>query len=285
MPHQMTLNPLILLKFVLWIVIIIVATILLRRRAVTSKLRFAFLAGGVLILGIVFGLLISDGMNPNPVTLLRTLLAAALLKRQLMLPIAAMLIILLLTVLISNKSICGWGCQLGLVQDLLYRIRLPKWKPPFWLANTVRILAFVTLITGLILGGLDWIGFIDPFQLFAFKFTLWIGLFSISMLAASLFVYRPWCQFLCPFGLIGWLVEQTSLLRPRINRTACKECELCVKACPSQAMADFYSGKKIHADCFACGACIEACPQKDALGWWTSSQARKRLAPEQVSGA
>ena len=62
-------------------------------------------------------------------------------------------------------------------------------------------------------------------------------------------------------------MEQVSLFRPRINREACKECQLCVKACPTNAMADFYDGKKIHADCFACGACIEACPREDALGW------------------
>jgi len=269
MPNQMTLNPLILVKFVLWIVVIIVATILLQRRKVTSKVRLAFLIGGVLVLGFIFGFLIPGGLNPNPVASLRTLLTAVLVKHQLVLPIAAMLVILLLIVWVSNKSICGWGCQLGLLQDLLHRVNLPKWKPPFWLSNSVRIVAFVALIAGLVLSGLDWIGLIDPFQLFSFNFTLAIGLFSAVVLVASLFIYRPWCRFLCPFGLLGWLVEQVSLFRPRINREACKECKLCVKACPTNAMADFYDGKKIHADCFACGACIEACPREDALGWRT----------------
>ena len=156
---------------------------------------------------------------------------------------------------------------MGLLQDLLHRVGLPKWKPPFRLSNTARVISFVALVAALMIAGLDWIGVIDPFKLFQFNFTLWIGLFSAAILVASLFVYRPWCQFLCPFGLIGWLVEQVSLLRPRTNREACKECELCVKACPTQAMSDFYDGKKIHADCFACGACIAACPQDEALGW------------------
>ena len=274
MPHQMTLNPLVLVKFVLWIVVVIVATTLLRRRQVTSKVRVAFLAGGVLVFGFLFGLLISGSLNTNPVSSLRTLLTTTLVQRQFVLPIVAMLLILLLTVWASNKSICGWGCQLGLLQDLLHRVPLPRWKPPFWLANSVRIVAFVALVVGLVAAGLDWIGVIDPFQLFSFNFTLWIGVFSAGVIVASLFVYRPWCRFLCPFGLVGWLVEQVSLLRPRINREVCKECQLCVKACPSQAMADFYDGKKFHADCFACGACIEACPQEKALGWWTSSQAK-----------
>ncbi len=267
MPNQMTLSPLLISKFVLWIAVIVTATILLRRHKVTSKVRLAFIVGGVLVFGLAYGLLTRGGLNPNPVFSVRNLLMVVLVKHQLLLPVVAMLVILLLMVWVSNKSICGWGCQLGLLQDLLHRVPLPKWKPPFWLSNGVRIVAFVALVVGLAVAGLDWIGVIDPFQLFSFSFTLGIALFSAVVLVASLFIYRPWCRFLCPFGLLGWLVEQVSLFRPRINREACKECQLCVKACPSQAMADFYAGKKIHADCFACGACIEACPREDALGW------------------
>jgi len=219
MPNQMTLNPLVLVKFVLWIAVVIVATILLQRRKVTSKMRLAFLFVGMLLFGFLFGLLIPGDLNPNPVSSLRTLLTTTLVRHQLvlpvaamlvipLLPVAAMLVILLLTVWVSNKSICGWGCQLGLLQDLLHRVPLPKWKPPFWLSNSVRIVAFVALIVGLTAAGLDWIGLVDPFQLFSFDFTLGIGLFSAGVLIASLFIYRPWCRFLCPFGLLGWLVEQ-----------------------------------------------------------------------------
>ncbi len=275
MPNQ--INPLLISKFVLWIVVIVTATLLLNRRKVTSKVRLAFLIGGVLVFGLAYSLLTRGGLNPNPVFSVRNLLMVVLVKQQLLIPVVAMLVILLLMVFISNKSICGWGCQLGLLQDLLHRAPLPKqrpesiegWKPPFWLSNTVRAISFVALIAGLVLSGLDWIGLIDPFQIFSLNFTLWIGLFATAVLAASLFVYRPWCHLLCPFGLLGWLVEQVSLFRPRINREECKECELCVQACPGQAMAGFYAGKKLHADCFACGACIEACPQDEALGWRT----------------
>ncbi len=276
MPNQVPLNPLILVKFVLWIAVIVGATILLRRRQVTSGVRLAFLIAGVLIFGFLFGILIPQGLNPNPVASLRTLLRSALVRRQLVAPVAGMLLILLATVFVSNKSICGWGCQLGLLQDLLYRVGLPKWRVPFWLSNTVRIGAFIALVAGLIVAGLDWIGVIDPFQIFSLNFALGIVLFTLAMLVASLFIYRPWCHFLCPFGLLGWLVEQVSVFRPRINREACKACELCVRACPGQAMADIYDGKTLHADCFACGACIEACPQDEALGWWRKSEAGER---------
>jgi len=267
MPEQMTFNPLILVKLALWIAAIAAAAILLRRRKVSAGVRLAFLIGGVLVFGFLFGALIPGDNNPNPVASLRALLTSALVRRQIVPPVVVLLVVLLATVWASNKSICGWGCQLGLLQDLLHRVRLPKWKPPFWLANSVRILALVALIGGLLAAGLDWIGVLDPFRLFQFNLTLWVGVFSVAVLAASLFVYRPWCQFLCPFGLVGWLVEQVSLLRPRINQEACIHCKRCVKACPTQAMADLYAGKRVRADCFACGACIEACPREEALGW------------------
>lgn len=270
MPNQMALNPVILSAFVLWMVVAVVATILLRRRQITPKVRVAFLIGGTLVFGFAYGFLARGGLNPNPVFPVRNLLTAILVRHQLVLPIAVMLVVLLLMVWLSNKSICGWGCQLGLLQDLLHRAPFKKWKPPFWLSNGVRVIAFVALIAGLVVGGLDWIGIVDPFQLFQFNFSLGIGLFSAFVLVVSLFIYRPWCQFLCPFGLIGWLIEQMSLLRPRLNREACKKCMLCLKACPTQAMADFYAGKKIHADCFSCGACMAACPCHDALSWGRS---------------
>ena len=291
------MSPLVLLKLVLWLVVVIVGTVLLRRRAVSSRVRIAFLVVGVLLFGFLFGVITPDGaLDPNPVFSVRSLVRGLLgappaaapaagaaapagaarpgagrNPAATIAPIAGMLVLLLGLVWASNKSVCGWACPLGLLQDLLHRIPLPKWKPPFWLSNAVRIVAFVALVAGLAIAGLDWIGLIDPFRIFGLDLSLAVGLFGLLLAVTSLFTYRPWCQFLCPFGLLGWVVEQFSLMRPRINRDACRDCRLCVKACPGNAMADIYAGKRIHADCYACGACLEACPHADALQWRTAS--------------
>lgn len=272
-------SPILVAKPLAWLVVVVAATLLLRRRQVPAKVRLAFLIGGVLFFGFLFGQIATERLDPSPVDFLRNLLhlitgtqqSVLTASRQMVeLSGAVMLIVLLAVVWASNKIICGWACQLGLLQDLLHRVPFPKWSPPFWLANTIRGVALVGLLLGLLVAGLDWIGWINPFQMFRIEFTWAIGGFAAILLIASLFIYRPWCQFLCPFGFVSWLVEQFSLLRPRINREVCKECQLCVKACPTRAMADFYSGKKIHADCFACGACLAACPQKEALRWQRS---------------
>ncbi|MGC9400269.1 MAG: 4Fe-4S binding protein [Anaerolineae bacterium] len=267
MPQAQAFNPLVLVKFVLWLALVAVATVLLARRKMTARLRLYFIVGGVLLFGVGFGLLLYPGLNPNPPSSLRTLLTSLLVRGNVVPAVAGMLVVLLLVSWISNKSICGYGCQLGLLQDLLHRVPLSKWQPPFWLSNSVRIVAFVGLLGGLALAGLDWIGVVDPFRLFQFDLTLPIAATVGLIVAASLFVYRPWCRFLCPFGLVSWGVEQVSVYRPRIDRDACKGCQLCVKACPSGAMADFYADNQLHADCFACGACIDACPVNDVLNW------------------
>ena len=82
MPDQQTLfNSFILIKFVLWVAVIVIATILLRRRRVTLKIRLAFLIGGMLLFGFAFGLITRQGVNPNPVFSVRNLLTFILVNQ------------------------------------------------------------------------------------------------------------------------------------------------------------------------------------------------------------
>jgi NAD-dependent dihydropyrimidine dehydrogenase PreA subunit len=77
---------------------------------------------------------------------------------------------------------------------------------------------------------------------------------------ASLFVYRPWCHFFCPFGLVGWIVEKKSLFKIKVNYDTCTACGTCTKACPSTVMDAILKQDRVTPDCFACATCIESCP-------------------------
>ncbi len=259
-------------KFGLWILALFAATILLVRKKASTKLRLFWLTGTALLFGFLYG------SDPNPMGTIKD--AVVLLgKEGVVFPprmIAA--VVFLLMVFISNKTICGWGCHFGALQDILHFIPFKKFKLPFWLTNSIRSAVFLSIVLLAFAWGLDWVGEVDPFKLF--NVSNWdIGLagliFTGSILLISVFFYRPWCQLFCPFGLAGWLAEQVSLLRPRINREGCLKCQKCVKVCPTQAMSGIYHDKKFRADCFACGECIGQCPAQVIN--WKHKSSRKEL--------
>ncbi len=50
--------------------------------------------------------------------------------------------------IIGSKLICGWGCQLGALQDSIHGLspfkQIKRKQVPFWLANGVHVVIFVT---------------------------------------------------------------------------------------------------------------------------------------------
>jgi len=90
--------------------------------------------------------------------------------------------------------------------------------------------------------------------IYTFTFVVpFIGLVIISI--ASVFLYRPWCRFLCPFGALSALTSR--LTRNKLERTEdCTECGLCEKICPTQEAAA--NSKKT--ECYYCNRCVDICP-------------------------
>ncbi|MCW4048787.1 MAG: 4Fe-4S binding protein [Candidatus Bathyarchaeota archaeon] len=260
------INPIILSKLALWVVTITAATMLLRRKRMDGRTRTMFLVAGVLVFGFLYGWL--SPLNPNPMTSIGNLLLGVTgMPVAVPLTLSVVLVGLMLgATVVSNRSICGWGCQLGLLQDLLYRAPVPKRNVSLRVSLVTRAMFLVLLVIGAVVWGVNLLGVLNPFGVFQLQLSLVSGVVLLAVVGSSLVFYRPWCRFVCPFGLAGWAAEQFSLLKPTVDREACKDCQACVRACPSGAMKDFYDGNRVHTDCFACGACIEAC-QFDALDW------------------
>jgi len=81
-PSRLALNPLILTKFVVWIIVTVVATVLLTRHRMSRRTRTAFVIGGMILFGFIYGALLAPGLNPNPVASVRTLLKGLLVQKQ-----------------------------------------------------------------------------------------------------------------------------------------------------------------------------------------------------------
>jgi polyferredoxin len=192
----------------------------------------------------------------------------------------------LLGVLLANKFICAWGCQFGVLQDLIFRIgrdrldrkgRLCQIKPSFALSNTLRVAFFLAFIIAAFVWTVDLIEPIDPFKVYNPGSIGLIGGVSLALLLGlSLFIYRPWCHFLCPFGFLGWIAESASLTHILVDYETCIACQQCAKACPSTVMAAILKQDRVTPDCFACGVCLTTCPVK-AISF---SSGRRELPPE-----
>jgi len=179
-------------------------------------------------------------------------------------------IFFIMLVVIGNKIICGWACPFGALQELIYSIpilqKIKKKKPPFVFTNTIRACLFITTLIFLfgIIGGRK--GFIiyhylNPFNLFNLDFEAFsILLTVIIVLLVSFIAYRPFCQFICPFGFISWIAERFSIFGVRIDKKKCTQCGACIKACPLEAAEGRVNGKKMPADCFSCARCLNVCP-------------------------
>jgi polyferredoxin len=195
------------------------------------------------------------------------------------------LTVFLVIVFAANKYICAWGCQVGVLQDLIFRLNQTgktkaimgnQVKIPFALSNSIRFIFLGIFTIVAFVWSFDIIGPFDPFKIYKPAFLGMTGVIFVGiLLIMSLFVYRPWCHFFCPFGLVGWLVEKVSRIRISVDYETCIACQKCATTCPSTVMgAILRQDKKTIPDCFACYACREICPTESI-----SFSTRKRTLP------
>lgn len=210
------------------------------------------------------------GKSPNPMeSAVKIFKSMVGLYPDPMAKISAFLFFIVLAI-VGNKVICGWACPFGVLQELIYSIpilrRIKRKKLPFMLTNTIRAALFAVMLLVLfgIIGGRKGTviyHYINPFNLFNVDFeTFSILLTVIIVLLGSFIVYRPFCQFICPFGFVSWIAEQLSIFRVRIDKDTCTECGVCIKVCPLEATKGRVEGKTFPADCFSCACCLNVCP-------------------------
>ncbi len=165
--------------------------------------------------------------------------------------------------LVGNKLFCGWNCPVGAIQEIFHRIKIAKklkFKLPFRVTNTIRIILFIAFVPIVFTIGLSVYDYINPFEFLHWGFYWYTTLVMAVTLVAAVFIFRPFCYLICPIGLFTWVLEHLSLAKIRVNRDKCTECDVCVDSSPCPAVPAILEGRRSRPDCHACGACQDSCP-------------------------
>jgi ferredoxin len=139
--------------------------------------------------------------------------------------------------LFFGRTFCGAVCPLGAIQDV---VLIRPVKVPGWLESGLRLLAYTYLGAAVLLaatGSAFIICRYDPFVGFFRLSGNWnIMVLGAGFLLVGLFVGRPYCRFLCPYGIVLRHFSRLSRWRVSITPTDCIKCRLCEDACPFGAI-------------------------------------------------
>lgn len=135
--------------------------------------------------------------------------------------------------LFTGRTFCAAVCPHGALQDL---VLLKPVKVPAWLEQGLGTLPYLFLGGGLLFAATG-VGFIicryDPFvPLFRMTGSLFMLTLGGAFLVTSMFVGRPFCRFLCPYGALLRVGALFSKWRVRITPDYCTQCRLCEHSCP-----------------------------------------------------
>ena len=186
-------------------------------------------------------------------------------------PLAALGALIIFAALVG-RSFCGWACPFGLIQELLARIPVKKWKMPRWLnyGKYVFLVFTVFLIPYLIsdtvfcklcpMGALE--GGIPQMLLKPELHHLAGVLYwtKITILAATIFfaifINRFFCRAVCPVGALMALFNKVSILQMYVSPHKCTGCNICTLVCPVDI--SIYEDPN-SPECLRCGLCT-VCP-------------------------
>lgn len=139
--------------------------------------------------------------------------------------------------LIFGRVFCAGVCPFGALQDLvaIKPIHLPR-----WIENSLGIFPAIYLGLAVLFAGTG-TGFIicrfDPFVgLFRFGATFELFLAGGIILLTGIFVARPYCRFICPYGVLLKWASRLSQWHVTITPDDCIQCKLCENTCPVGAI-------------------------------------------------
>ncbi len=208
------------------------------------------------------------------------------------------IVALVLLTLVFGRIYCSVICPLGVMQDLLARLRRKRNKYGYsrevrWLRYPVLLLFIIALVAGVgslfqLLAPYSAYGRIatmvlQPVWMMAnnvlglvaeradsytfYTVDVWMKSLPVLIIALVTLVVlmvtawrggRTYCNTICPVGTVLSFLARFSWLRIRFDADKCRNCSLCSKNCKASCI-DYKTHTVDYSRCVVCGNCIEQC--------------------------
>jgi ferredoxin-type protein NapH len=162
---------------------------------------------------------------------------------------------------------CGWLCPFGWFQEMVYKLKLPKFSAPNWLRHMKYVVLIGVCIgvawwtfepwfckicpAGTFEAGLPWLAWKARGSMYAegMNFSTPLFLTKVGALAALILLMgmmkRPFCRFVCPLGALLGLTNKFSMLQMDTHLDDC---------------AIAYAKGSDFENCATCRHCSYHCP-------------------------
>ena len=180
--------------------------------------------------------------------------------------------------LLLGRTICGFLCPMGLLQDIMHVIRqktrtegISMTQSLYRRLTPVKWL-MILLMFGLVFAGGEFCSFCPALVtspvLAGMKVSIYLsGFMMVFVLVGSFFKRRFWCN-ICPLGYLIGLTHRISPFRVKKDTVSCTECGACYEACPMGIKMIYTEREKTDVtdiNCIMCGECVRSCPEDNAL--------------------
>jgi len=143
----------------------------------------------------------------------------------------------LIFALFMGRVFCGAACPLGAIQELIIFRPISIPSP---LRKVLGLIPYIYLGLSVLYAATNTDFIIcryDPFiGIFRMDATFEMLILGGSFLILGMFIARPYCRFLCPYGvLLNWM-SKVSKWHLSITPSECVDCKLCAHSCPVDAI-------------------------------------------------
>jgi len=141
--------------------------------------------------------------------------------------------------LFFGRTFCAAVCPLGAIQEV---VAVRSVRVPSWLDHALGLIPHVYLGAAVIFAASGTAFVIcryDPFvAMFRLNGDVNMLVFGTCLLFLGLFVGRPYCRYLCPYGAILGVLSKVAKWHAKIPPEECIQCRLCEDSCPYGAIQE-----------------------------------------------